>query len=349
MSTRFASLGIAVALAGCNALLGIDDVTGRATDRDGDGILDDADNCPDRANPLQVDRDHDGIGDICNCTTSSKDDDHDGVDDGCDECVGPGFLGVDGDGDGVDDGCTLVCPNPNGLDSDADGIDDGCDACLSGPPHDEDQDGIADACDVCPSIVDPAQQLDVDGDEIGGQCDASPFADDLVLFDPFTSDDPTAWASAGAEFTVTGDGLVFDGPAGYERQSMFSLTGVEMTAETLVTPGAGISAHPLGLFGSDSCVVDESRYLVLTHERNFVAMQTSALPVPGDGPVRLRFWVSRTASEYKLHCDALDAVGAPITNTATLGSPTGPSGPIGVIAKSSTARWDYFWLVQRRP
>jgi hypothetical protein len=348
MSTRFASLGIALALAGCNALLGIDDVTGGATDRDGDGILDDADNCPDRANPLQIDRDHDGIGDICNCTTSSEDADHDGVDDGCDECIGPGFLGVDADGDGVDDGCTLVCPNPNGMDTDGDGIDDGCDACLFGPPHDEDQDGVADACDVCPSIVDPAQQLDNDGDKIGQQCDASPFEDSVLLFDPFTSADAVAWPSPGSEFSVSGDGLVYSGTAG-ELPSMHSLTGAEMTAETLVTPGAGISAHPFGLFGADSCIVGESRYLVLTHERNFVNMEMSALPVPGDGPVRLRFWTSSTASEFKMHCDALDAVGTPITNTPTIGiTPTGPTGAIGVIAKSGSARWEYFWLTQRR-
>lgn len=34
-------------------------------DRDGDGISDDEDNCPDVANPAQLDSDFDGIGDIC--------------------------------------------------------------------------------------------------------------------------------------------------------------------------------------------------------------------------------------------------------------------------------------------
>jgi hypothetical protein len=45
-------------------------------DSDGDGIDDDVDNCPDVANPDQVDSDGDGMGDACD-----PDDDNDGIPD----------------------------------------------------------------------------------------------------------------------------------------------------------------------------------------------------------------------------------------------------------------------------
>jgi hypothetical protein len=68
-------------------------------DRDGDGVPDDSDNCPDVPNPDQEDSDGDGVGDVCD------DDDGDGVDDGDDDCpdsdlgatvlVGPCDTGVE--------------------------------------------------------------------------------------------------------------------------------------------------------------------------------------------------------------------------------------------------------------
>lgn len=42
-------------------------------DRDGDGILDPVDNCPDAANPMQYDEDGDGLGDVCdNCPATAN-------------------------------------------------------------------------------------------------------------------------------------------------------------------------------------------------------------------------------------------------------------------------------------
>jgi hypothetical protein len=94
------------------------------SDRDGDGICDEADNCPDIANPSQDSGDSDLIGDAC------------------DEC--PNDPNNDQDGDGYCEGVSYnppkvgdqdTCPedfNPNefqDLDYDGDGIPDACDNC----------------------------------------------------------------------------------------------------------------------------------------------------------------------------------------------------------------------------
>lgn len=46
---------------------------GDPTDRDGDGVLNEADNCPDASNPEQADRDRDGVGDVCDMFPSFYD------------------------------------------------------------------------------------------------------------------------------------------------------------------------------------------------------------------------------------------------------------------------------------
>jgi hypothetical protein len=71
------------------------------TDTDGDGIMDNIDNCVNTANPAQEDSDNDGIGDVC-----EGDADSDGIIDDVDNCVNT--------------------PNPNQEDSDGDGIGDAC-------------------------------------------------------------------------------------------------------------------------------------------------------------------------------------------------------------------------------
>lgn len=152
------------------------DCSGGSTpiDSDGDGIPDDADNCPAVANPSQTDTDGDGMGDACD-----TDDDNDSVLDGPDNCplvantdqtnsdidsMGDA-CDTDDDNDGILDGpdnCPLVA-NDEQTDTDSDGIGDACD-------NDDDGDGIDDALDNCSLVANPAQ-TDVDQDGIGDTCD----------------------------------------------------------------------------------------------------------------------------------------------------------------------------------
>ena len=101
-----------------------------ATDQDGDGIDDAADDCPTMFNPIrpmdngkQADSDGDGVGDVCDrCPL-----------DATNTCASPNAADLDGDGvvDAVDN-CPHVA-NPNQEDGDGDGRGDACDTCPTVP------------------------------------------------------------------------------------------------------------------------------------------------------------------------------------------------------------------------
>ncbi len=123
-----------VLLGGCTSMLGLTQ-TAIAIDRDGDGVYDEFDNCPDVPNADQDPA-------ACASCRTGQDLDRDGIDDGCDACP----LGI------------------NGEDEDGDGLADACDPCPTvaggaGEP-DTDGDGIGDACDRTP---DPAPRRFFDG------------------------------------------------------------------------------------------------------------------------------------------------------------------------------------------
>jgi hypothetical protein len=102
-------------------------ITGACTggaDDDGDGIPNTSDNCRGVANPSQLDRDHDGLGDLCD-----PDLDGDGLVNTVDNCPGTA--------------------NPKQEDSDHDGGD----AC-----EDFDHDGVDDAVDNCITDWNPGQE-----------------------------------------------------------------------------------------------------------------------------------------------------------------------------------------------
>ncbi|MFN4080677.1 MAG: OmpA family protein [Saprospiraceae bacterium] len=159
----------------------------KVTDRDGDGIPDDMDKCPDMAGPATTmgcpDRDGDGIADMDDmcpdqpgpvATKGCPDTDGDGIPDKDDDCpreAGPIALKgcPDRDGDGIADKDDR-CPDQPGTaalrgcpDRDGDGIADIDDRCpdqrgtaaLKGCP-DRDGDGIADIDDLCPDQPGPA-------------------------------------------------------------------------------------------------------------------------------------------------------------------------------------------------
>ena len=118
-------------------------------DRDGDGIKDDVDQCPDDPEDLDDFEDIDGCPD--------PDNDRDGIPDVDDECP---MVPEDRDGEEDEDGC----PEGDEGDRDGDGILDSVDECPDDPEDidqfededgcpdpDNDQDGILDVDDLCPN------------------------------------------------------------------------------------------------------------------------------------------------------------------------------------------------------
>ncbi len=118
-------------------------------DRDGDGLRDDVDQCPDEP------EDFDGFADDDGCP--DPDNDRDGILDVDDECP---MVPEDRDGDADQDGC----PEGNEGDRDGDGILDNEDQCPDDPEDrdgfqdedgcpdpDNDSDGILDTDDLCPN------------------------------------------------------------------------------------------------------------------------------------------------------------------------------------------------------
>jgi hypothetical protein len=151
-------------------------------DSDGDGVLDQFDNCPTTFNPDQADNEPDGFGDVCD-----PDDDNDQVLDSSDNCqFDSNASQANFDFDSMGDVC-----DP---DDDNDGYTD-VEEINAGTnprdpvsnPLDSDGDGVFNFQDNCPSYSNPAQ-YDRDFDQQGNVCDPQPGPPGSIFV--WGSDDP---------------------------------------------------------------------------------------------------------------------------------------------------------------
>ena len=180
-------------------------------DKDGDGILDNVDACPDKPEDFDAFEDEDGCPDPDNDQDKVLD-----VNDKCPNTAGPveneGCPVNDRDGDGIPDE-TDQCPDkPEDIDgdrdedgcpdvdTDGDGLEDDVDKCPTDPEDkdefqdedgcpdpDNDGDGILDTADVCPNDAGPLESKgcpDKDGDKIADiedKCPDEPGVDQMKI------------------------------------------------------------------------------------------------------------------------------------------------------------------------
>lgn len=189
-------------------LFGIEVFSEPHDDRDGDGIINDEDACPDVKGEASTDPAKNG----CPPDGTPADRDHDGVPDTEDACP-------DVPGTKTDDPKTNGCPS----DKDKDGVYDNEDACVDVPgvktsdpktngcPPDRDNDGIIDAEDACPDEAglkssDPktngCPDPDLDKDGIPNEVDACPDQPGPADPDPKKNGCPKAFVKAG-EIKIT--------------------------------------------------------------------------------------------------------------------------------------------------
>jgi hypothetical protein len=180
------------------------------TDRDGDGFLDDQDNCPAIVNPDQTDTDGDGAGDLCDG------DDGDGVDSVI-ENAGPN--GGDANGDGILDSFqenVATLPDADGNKYLSVIVEDGCQLSnvtavdTKSLPKDSFGGKVADL--VAFDLGCAATDVTVLYDQVGAVNPANAAYRAFDGLSWFTI--PATFTARTADFTVTDGGIADGGPAG---------------------------------------------------------------------------------------------------------------------------------------
>ena len=122
-------------------------------DTDADGEIDDTDNCPEVANPAQINSDNDAQGNACDL-----DDDNDTLSDEVEQRIGTSPINRDTDGDGYTDAQEVGANPAEPIDTDGDGTIDALD-------DDSDNDELSDEFERITAGFD-ATNDDIDGDGI---------------------------------------------------------------------------------------------------------------------------------------------------------------------------------------
>ncbi len=297
-------LGMVLLLAGCNQLLGIDDVTAQQDplrDTDGDGTPDIEDNCPSVANPDQTDSDGDNRGDACDevCNASDVDSDHDGTPDNCDLCPTVPTAGQ----------------------------------------HDEDSDGIGDECDNCPATANATQSAMDDLDSLGDACD--PFdklsLQSRLVFDAFAPYDPAAWTDTDGVWSADpGGDAVVSAVSTSQQQGLRGKTSLGSEpywyVETAVTlgPTLGRSADSVGIGLVDAsstsfriaCMVFCKPDCQLLLQRDTETMKGSVVVSPGTYVIRLMAQKPSLTPTYTCELLGVDKVVMPAMLSVLPGVPT---------------------------
>ncbi|NVB83710.1 MAG: hypothetical protein HOV81_35375 [Kofleriaceae bacterium] len=254
-------------------------------------------------------------------------------------------------------------------DVDGDGVDDATDNCPSRAnvdQHDEDADAIGDVCDPCPHLAGTA--ADGDGDGVGDACDPQPTIakQQIVFFDPFTSDLPQ-WQHNSA-VTRVGETLrayASNGNAGFTKLTMMTGELRIVTGGTIVTTDA-TGEHALAVaYGFNGTNGDNYFYnefydagdgtggvVAITKATQGTYNGLTGAPYTGAMPTgawSMQIDQSVTAQQIKF-LPTLGGTTYGLQTASTAGTPSlMPSTTLTLLARDVDTRFDYVLVIKTTP